>query len=387
MNPKVIEAFKADPELKQAQLENLRELLAFASLAIKDGLADDEINCDELSNIRDETTAIAYDKHLNKAKPAKGHFGYISAARVSAFWGTAPTAKVAESVRKDREAKFQKFLETKKLILARNNPGSGEIAIGDAELAAAKDAFAKYQIYVAEYKQRSAALPVSVRDQIALQVKLQQAQYLARLYADVAVWKTQATDEEVTAYLAEHKELSGEAKRAKAEQVLVRAKNGEDFAKLANEFTQDPGNKGQNGELHGGAYRNVPRGTMVKPFESAALSLEAGQVHPTLVESDFGFHIIKLDRKGDGSSGTYDVRHILFSTTVPDPENPGGRELPIKVYVKNQIEAEKQQTMIAKAVEAADVTVPSDFSLPAPASTTAVKKKTPPTRRIVRKRK
>ena len=39
LNPKVIEAFKADPELKQAQLENLRELLAFASLAIKDGLA------------------------------------------------------------------------------------------------------------------------------------------------------------------------------------------------------------------------------------------------------------------------------------------------------------------------------------------------------------
>lgn len=126
---------------------------------------------------------------------------------------------------------------------------------------------------------------------------------------------------------------------------------------------------------------------MVKPFESAALSLEAGQVYPTVVESDFGFHIIKLDRKEVGSSGTYDVRHILFSTMVPDPENPGGRELPVKVYVKNQIEAEKQKTMIAEAVKAAGVTVPSDFSLPEPATSTAVKKKTPPTRKIVRKRK
>ena len=387
LNPKVIDAFKADPELKKAQLENLRELLSFAHLAIKDGLADDEINCGELLNIRDETIAIAYDKHLNKARPAKGQFAYITASRVSAFWGTTPGAKVPESVLKEREAKFEKFLETKKFILARNNPGSGEIAVSDAEVAAAKEAFAKFQIYLSEYKQRSPVLPASVRGQIDLKVKLQQAQYLARLYADAAVLKTQATDGEVAAYLAEHEELSSDTKRVKAEQVLVRAKNGEDFAKLANEFSQDPGNKGENGELHGGAYKNVPRGTMVKPFEAAALSLEAGQIHPTLVESDFGFHIIKLDRKGVGDSGTYDVRHILFSTTVPDPDNPDGRELPVKVYAKNQIEAEKQKTMIAEAIEAAGVTVPSDFSLPSAASTTAVKRKASPTRRVVRKRK
>ena len=386
-NPRVVELLREDQEMRAAQLENMRELLAFASQAIRDGLADDEINCSELSNVSDETIAVAYDRHLNKAKPAKGPFGYISAARVSSFWGTAPGAKIAESVRKDRETKFQKFLETKKAILARNNPGRGEVSIGDDEVAAAKDAFAKYQIYVSEYKRMSSVLPVSVRDQIAFQVKLQQAQYLARLYADVAVWKTQATDEEVAAYLADHKELSSEPKRAKAEQILARAKNGEDFAKLANEFTQDPGNKGQNGELNGGAYQNVPRGTMVKPFESAALSLEAGQVHPTVVESDFGFHIIKLDRKEIDDSGTYDVRHILLSTTVPDPDDPNAREIPVRTYVKSQIEAEKQKAMIAEAVKAADVTVPSDFSIPSPASTTVVKRKAPSTRRVVRKRK
>jgi len=269
----------------------------------------------------------------------------------------------------------------------RNNPGGGDIAISDAEIAAARDAFAKIQIYVSEYEQRSSALPVSVRDKIALQVKLQQAQHLARLYSEAAVGKTQATDAEMAAYLAEHKELSGEAKRAHAEQVLLRAKSGEEFAKSANEFSEDPGNKGGSGEPQGGAYRDVPRGTMVEPFETAALSLEAGQVYPTLVESDFGFHIIKLDRKDAGESGTYDVRHILFATTVPDPDNPGGRELPVKAYVKAQIEEEKQQLLIAETVKTNEVTVPVDFSLPTAAPKTAVKRKSASTKRVVRKRR
>src|SRR4029077_4272548 len=86
-------------------------------------------------------------------------------------------------------------------------------------------------------------------------------------------------------------------KRAQAQQILDRAKAGEDFAALANEFTQDPGNKGPDGQPQGGLYKDVPKGRMVAPFEQAALALQPGQVSPDLVETDFGFHIIKLERK------------------------------------------------------------------------------------------
>ena len=72
LDPKIIDGLKGDPERRQSQLANLRELMAFASQSLKDGLADDELICSELKNIRDEVTAGAYDKHLNKAKPAKG---------------------------------------------------------------------------------------------------------------------------------------------------------------------------------------------------------------------------------------------------------------------------------------------------------------------------
>src|SRR6185295_5672218 len=156
-----------------------------------------------------------------------------------------------------------------------------------------------------------------------LQVKLQQAQFLARLYSDKMGDTDKVTDDDVAKYISEHPELDLAAKRAQAQQILERAKAGEDFAALANEFSQDPGNKGQDGTPQGGLYADVPKGRMVAPFEQAALALQPGQIAPELVETDFGFHIIKLERAlgmHEGKDGkkeeTYDVRHILISTGV-----------------------------------------------------------------------
>ena len=109
-----------------------------------------------------------------------------------------------------------------------------------------------------------------------LQVKLQQAQFLAGRYAQkVLTEKVKVTDEEVQKYIAEHPELSPEEKKAKAEQILSRAKAGEDFAKLANENSEDPGNKDPQGELQGGLYKDVPKGRMMPAFEQAALAFAA----------------------------------------------------------------------------------------------------------------
>jgi len=49
----------------------------------------------------------------------------------------------------------------------------------------------------------------------------------------------------------------------------------------------------------GGLYQGRTEGRMVAPFRAAALALEPGQIAPELVETDFGFHIIKLERKGE----------------------------------------------------------------------------------------
>ena len=71
--------------------------------------------------------------------------------------------------------------------------------------------------------------------------------------------------------------------------VLTRARAGEDFATLAKTYSQDPGTAPKGGDL--GFF---PRGRMVKEFEEAAFNLSAGSIGD-LVESQFGYHIIKVE--------------------------------------------------------------------------------------------
>lgn len=78
--------------------------------------------------------------------------------------------------------------------------------------------------------------------------------------------------------------------KAKIEQVLARLKKGEDFAALAKKYSEGPS------APTGGDLGEFGRGAMVKPFEDAAFALEAGQISD-IVRTQFGFHIIKVEKK------------------------------------------------------------------------------------------
>jgi peptidyl-prolyl cis-trans isomerase D len=91
-----------------------------------------------------------------------------------------------------------------------------------------------------------------------------------------------------------------EEARAKAEQVLAEVKRKDsDFEQLAHKYSQDPGSAEKGGDL--GTFG---RGAMVKAFEDAVFSMSPGAVSD-LVESEFGYHIIKLTEI-QGASESFD---------------------------------------------------------------------------------
>ena len=385
-NPLVLKRFKEDEKARKDQIENLKQLLAFASQANKEGLASESPNKEELKNIRNEVIAVSYDKEINKDKGPMPPFGFITEDQVKAFWGEGeqPQKGWFENFKdkiglgaKDREAEFKKFLDSKIAILKRDNPQMKDREISEEETQQAREFFAKITLYNEEYAKKSAAgeLSKEFQDKVELQAKLQQAQFLARLYAEKVPEKVKPTEEEINKYIAEHPELDPAAKKTKAEEILNRVKAGEDFAALAKEFSDDPGSKES-----GGQYENIRMGQMVKPFEDAAMSVQPGEVVPTLVETDFGYHIIKLESKkaapaqpeaedaAPGAAGgeTYTARHILISTGVKDAENPNpmAREEPVKKYVERKLQEEKQKKLIEEIVAKNHVTVPEDFDVP-----------------------
>jgi parvulin-like peptidyl-prolyl isomerase len=260
-------------------------------------------------------------------------------------------------------------------LLKASNPSMKDREISDEEKKQARDFYAKIQIYQDEFDRKAASgeLDKGIVDRANLQVKLQQAQFLARIYSESLKDKLKVTDEDVDKYIAEHPELDTSTKKAKAQEILERAKAGEDFAKLADEYSEDPGNKGPDGKGKGGLYEKINLGQMVEPFEKAALALEPGQIAPELVETDFGYHIIKLEKKGQvsgakGADGkvaeTYDARHILIATTQSDPDNPMSRPMPIKQFVRQKLESEKQKAELDKVLAENHVSVPDDFDVP-----------------------
>lgn len=107
-----------------------------------------------------------------------------------------------------------------------------------------------------------------------------------------------------------------EEKRTAAEDVLARALAGEDFTALATEYSEDPGSKDEGGDLD-----FVTQGMFVPEFDEVLFDGEfaAGTVYPELVESQYGWHIIrKIEAKGEGEEQEVRSAHILFSKQTTD---------------------------------------------------------------------
>ncbi len=276
------------------------------------------------------------------------------------------SASAAAKVRR-HEADFKKFLDAQKKLETEKGQRPEGQEMSPEQIQQMRDSFARFSIYAEEAESKMDELGEEFAKKVEFQTKIQQSQLLAQLYAkEKLVPQLEVKEKDIEKYIADHPELLKEQK-AKADDVLKKAKDGGDFEALAKEFSEDPGSKEK-----GGLYEDVPLGQMVPAFEKAALALEPGQVAPELVKTKFGYHIIQLVKKGkakgpDGKEvDAYDARHILISTTYKDPANPMQQEMPLDAYVDGLLKKEKQDKILADILKNNPIEVATDFTVEAP---------------------
>lgn len=137
--------------------------------------------------------------------------------------------------------------------------------------------------------------------------------------------KTDVTDEEVQAYFDQNKAMLGSTEeqvrashilvdtKEEADAILAELKAGADFAETAQAKSKD------GSAANGGDLNFFGRGQMVAPFEEAAFALEVGEISE-VVQSDFGFHIIKKTDYKPATESNFDEKKDAIRTLLVGQE-------------------------------------------------------------------
>lgn len=147
-----------------------------------------------------------------------------------------------------------------------------------------------------------------------------------------------ATDEE--------KEAKENEAKAKAEEIIEKLKNGEDFSTLAKEYSDDEGSKENGGDL---GYFNT--GDMVEEFETAAYKLDVNEYTTEPVKTTYGYHIIMKTGQKDKPS------YKKSKDTIKEKLVEQKKEEDSTISVKAMIALRKKYSIKIK-----DKTVKSDYN-------------------------
>lgn len=150
--------------------------------------------------------------------------------------------------------------------------------------------------------QEAVKLGLNKNPDVSTQLDLARQTVLIRAYVNDVARRNPPTEEALRKAYEQNKDQPAAseykarhilvATEAEAKMLITQINGGADFAKLAAEKSRDEGSKGQGGELNWS-----PVNSYVRPFAEAMVKLQKGTITAAPVQSQFGWHIIRLDDK------------------------------------------------------------------------------------------
>lgn len=339
--PQQQQQIASDPEEKKKLVSEIKKLLAVAQVAEQENYA-------ERGELKTQLS-FQLDRALNDAYRKKNPEVKVPEEEINAYYASHP---------KD----FDDFLQ--------GNPRAAQQAQG-AQRDELKKQLGEFKVVA----QRARNEGLDREDVTRLQILLSRSQALAGAYlGDLQKNADQlVADADIEQYYRDHPsefdeirvrhilistqpvpetEAEGDAKDAKkpatkpktltrdealkkTQALLERARKGEDFARLATENSDDPGSKDKGGE-----YDFFGPGKMVPEFDKAAFALKPGEISEP-VETQFGFHIIKLEERR--------------TAAPPDSDQK------VRQQILDKLKQEKIEAKIEDITASSDVVVPEDF--------------------------
>lgn len=325
LSPQAQQMIASSPEEKKKLVDEVKKILAVAQLAEREGYAQrPEI---------ERQLAFQSDMSLNQAYRKRNPDLNVADDQINAYYQAHPND-------------FDAFLQSDpRLAQQAQGPQRDEI----------KKKYGEFKV-VADIARRE---KVDQEDATKLQMLIDRSQILRNAYlSDLEKSDKLVSDAEIEQYYNDHKDefeevrvrhiligtqaapgaepskvLSKEEARKKAQAVLERARKGEDFVKLVAENSDDPGSKSKGGE-----YEFARKSGMVQAFEDASFNLKPGEISD-LVETEFGFHIIKLEERRAGQATDQKTRQKII----------------------DKMKQEKIEARVNEIAQASSVEVPEDF--------------------------